>query len=386
MSSEASSEGGGGGGAGTGMDSACTLDRQINKCQLDGNGNNNNNNNTKDVVRRSKRFSQPESTAVHDGALRGNNGGAVAGGAAGGVYKGAYARSSKKLSLPLGNALYSGHQYQHKQQFCSKLGSKFGTNDENQNNPEEDDVDEVTRSLESAVRKISRGSTTLLTSPSPGGRSPCNPPLPGYDGLSSSGFLGVGGLSELARGYEQYRESLTFLHPTTEYGEASSDDLSSEWDNSDVESNGNSSSSSSSNNNNNLKLPVSFAVVRRNATAVSSAASTSKSSTSSSSSSKTSSKSTLQSKTDEGGGRKKELPRSISSKHDDDDEEEEEGARAPPPPRPKPRVSFFLRERKLTVLRRQDGNEHADSNCGARTKGHLNGNGEMEKMSVMLYE
>ena len=40
------------------------------------------------------------------------------------------------------------------------------------------------------------------------------------------------GLSGLAKGYEQYRESLTTLRPTTEFGEPSSDDLSSEWESS----------------------------------------------------------------------------------------------------------------------------------------------------------
>jgi hypothetical protein len=40
------------------------------------------------------------------------------------------------------------------------------------------------------------------------------------------------GLSGLARGYEQYRESLMSLRPATEFGEASSDDLSSEWESS----------------------------------------------------------------------------------------------------------------------------------------------------------
>jgi hypothetical protein len=39
-------------------------------------------------------------------------------------------------------------------------------------------------------------------------------------------------LSGLAKGYEQYRESLTQLRPTTEFGEPSSDDLSSEWESS----------------------------------------------------------------------------------------------------------------------------------------------------------
>ena len=65
----------------------------------------------------------------------------------------------------------------------------------------------MTKSLESAVRKISRGSSPNHLSPEI------------YSGLSG-----------LAKGYEQYRESLTFLRPTTEFGEPSSDDLSSEWD------------------------------------------------------------------------------------------------------------------------------------------------------------
>ncbi len=47
----------------------------------------------------------------------------------------------------------------------------------------------------------------------------------------------LAGLTGLARGYEQYRESLNLLRPTTEFGEASSDDLSSEWETSDVENN-----------------------------------------------------------------------------------------------------------------------------------------------------
>merc|ERR1711899_258245 len=42
----------------------------------------------------------------------------------------------------------------------------------------------------------------------------------------------ISGLSVLAKGYEQYRESLFLLRHTTEYGEASSDDLSSEWESS----------------------------------------------------------------------------------------------------------------------------------------------------------
>ena len=74
--------------------------------------------------------------------------------------------------------------------------------------PDEDE-DDVTKRLETAVRRISRG-------------SPNRSPL--LDPKHSSG------LSGLARGYEQYREWLTTLHPTTEFGEASSDDLSSEWE------------------------------------------------------------------------------------------------------------------------------------------------------------
>ena len=65
----------------------------------------------------------------------------------------------------------------------------------------------MTKSLESAVRKISRGSSPNCLTPEI------------YSGLSG-----------LAKGYEQYRESLTFLRPSTEFGEPSSDDLSSEWD------------------------------------------------------------------------------------------------------------------------------------------------------------
>ena len=66
--------------------------------------------------------------------------------------------------------------------------------------------EDVTKSLESAVRKMSRGSSPNFS--------------PEF----------YSGLSGLAKGYEQYRESLTFLRPTTEFGEPSSDDLSSEWD------------------------------------------------------------------------------------------------------------------------------------------------------------
>ncbi|TRY71835.1 hypothetical protein TCAL_10393 [Tigriopus californicus] len=82
----------------------------------------------------------------------------------------------------------------------------------------EDDTDAV-KCLESAARKISRGSPS---------RSPNRHSSPR-----------MGGLVGLARGYEQYRESLRYLTPTVEYGEASSDDLSSEWESSDVEGNNN---------------------------------------------------------------------------------------------------------------------------------------------------
>lgn len=67
---------------------------------------------------------------------------------------------------------------------------------------------EVTQSLETAVRKLSR--------PSMGS--------PGVEGIRA-------GLAILARGYEQYREGIQVLR-TTEFGEASSDDLSSEWESS----------------------------------------------------------------------------------------------------------------------------------------------------------
>ena len=100
----------------------------------------------------------------------------------------------------------------------------------------EDDAGEedATQRLETAVRKISRGGSPNLQR-SPGGvsSSPTADPFR-FEGLSG-----------LARGYEQYRESLTaFRFPvTTEFGEASSDDLSSEWEScsSDLEHNNNSS-------------------------------------------------------------------------------------------------------------------------------------------------
>ena len=78
----------------------------------------------------------------------------------------------------------------------------------------------VTQSLESAVRKLSR------TSP------------------NRSDMTGIrAGLAILARGYEQYREGIQLLRPT-EYGEASSDDLSSEWESAaDIENNNTSTGS-----------------------------------------------------------------------------------------------------------------------------------------------
>ena len=80
----------------------------------------------------------------------------------------------------------------------------------------------VTQSLESAVRKLSR------TSP------------------NRSEMTGIrAGLAILARGYEQYREGIQLLRPT-EFGEASSDDLSSEWESADLENNNHSPASSSS--------------------------------------------------------------------------------------------------------------------------------------------
>jgi len=87
------------------------------------------------------------------------------------------------------------------------------------------DDDDITKQLEETMRKISRGSPS------------------GYSWISHMPRHGVGnqvylsdptcrrtGFSVLTRGYEQYRESLLNLRPTTEFGEASSDDLSSEWE------------------------------------------------------------------------------------------------------------------------------------------------------------
>ena len=97
------------------------------------------------------------------------------------------------------------------------------------NDADGDDEDDVTKRLETAVRRISRGSPNRQgyagNSPLIGRTSPnrfvCSPQEESPVGLSG-----------LARGYEQYREWLTTLRPTTEFGEASSDDLSSEWESS----------------------------------------------------------------------------------------------------------------------------------------------------------
>ncbi len=79
----------------------------------------------------------------------------------------------------------------------------------------------VTQSLESAVRKLSRSSPNRSGQDMPGIRA---------------------GLAILARGYEQYREGIHLLNPT-EFGEASSDDLSSEWESSADQENNNGSDS-----------------------------------------------------------------------------------------------------------------------------------------------
>jgi len=110
---------------------------------------------------------------------------------------GAFTQSGKKISKKVSNeGCFSGFRRVY--------------------NDEEDSGElarcEVTQSLESAVRKISR------TSPSRGQE---------LGGIRA-------GLAILARGYEQYREGIQLLRPT-EFGEASSDDLSSEWESSDLE-------------------------------------------------------------------------------------------------------------------------------------------------------
>ena len=97
------------------------------------------------------------------------------------------------------------------------------------NDVDDGEEDDVTKRLETAVRRISRGSPNRQVYP---GSSPLmgrtSPNRFGYSPQDESPV----GLSGLARGYEQYREWLTTLRPTTEFGEASSDDLSSEWESS----------------------------------------------------------------------------------------------------------------------------------------------------------
>ena len=96
-----------------------------------------------------------------------------------------------------------------------------------------EDVDDITRQLETAVRKMSRGSPNLTSPNRLCGTSPCRFSTVGptvFTDLTLNGGNRIG-LSGLARGYEQYRESLMDLRPQSmEFGEASSDDLSSEWD------------------------------------------------------------------------------------------------------------------------------------------------------------
>ncbi len=233
---------------------------------------------------RNKRFSQPESlrllgpSSSPEAALRSIGGaGATAGLASAttgnnsssstataspppALYKGSYVRGSKKLSLPLGlpQFVHRDHQQHFHQRFhrFQQQQQKQQQQQQLDGHPtslEDEEADEVTRSLERTVRKISRGGSpnplavSPVAPPGTGSRSPDpssaaaaaaagTPPNGG--GGTSAGFLGLSGL---ARGYEQYRESLTFLHPTTtEYGEASSDDLSSEWETSsasDLENN-----------------------------------------------------------------------------------------------------------------------------------------------------
>ncbi len=93
---------------------------------------------------------------------------------------------------------------------------------------------DVTKQLETAVRKMSRGSPNLQGCTATNRHSRGSPSR-----FSTSPYLteltlhsNRMGLSGLARGYEQYRESLMSLRPATEFGEASSDDLSSEWESS----------------------------------------------------------------------------------------------------------------------------------------------------------
>ena len=96
------------------------------------------------------------------------------------------------------------------------------------NDAYEDDEEDVTKRLETAVRRISRGSPN----PAYGGNSPLMGRTSPNRFVCSPQEESPVGLSGLARGYEQYREWLTTLRPTTEFGEPSSDDLSSEWESS----------------------------------------------------------------------------------------------------------------------------------------------------------
>ena len=117
--------------------------------------------------------------------------------------------ATKKCSLPAVPRLSLGEAGR----LLDEGGGRVGKRDSNWQLQMGEARCEVTQSLESAVRKLSR------TSP------------------SRPGDLGGirAGLAILARGYEQYREGIQLLRPT-EFGEASSDDLSSEWESSDLES------------------------------------------------------------------------------------------------------------------------------------------------------
>lgn len=90
-------------------------------------------------------------------------------------------------------------------------------------------VDNITKQLEETVRKISRGSPNGYSWMAHYPRHAGTPPATNNHYLSELNNKRTG-LSVLARGYEQYRESLVDLRPSTEFGEASSDDLSSEWE------------------------------------------------------------------------------------------------------------------------------------------------------------
>ena len=113
------------------------------------------------------------------------------------------------------------------------------------------DPDDVTKSLESAVRKMSRGNSPALmgcnsaTAPIANSSSSSSGEGGGSTSCGSGGTTATttttggtnssetfSGLTGLAKGYEQYRESLSMLHIPSEYGEPSSDDLSSEWESS----------------------------------------------------------------------------------------------------------------------------------------------------------